>query len=90
MNLKDHTKLTLSLLKGVSRLLVLLTSWFNKNLGEKMIEHLHKFTEADQIIELQIWKRKDEPKIAAAVLGLFSLLPQASRFVESLVKATIR
>ena len=44
----------------------------------------------DKIIALQIWKPGDEPLIAAAVMDLFSVLPQASHFVEMLVKHTIR
>jgi transformation/transcription domain-associated protein len=55
-----------------------------------MIEHLAKFTEAEKIMSLGLWKTGDEPKVAAAVMGLFSLLPQASRFAEALVKSTLR
>lgn len=90
INLRDHTKLTIPLLRGIARLLSLLSSWFNKALGEKMIEHLSKFTEADKITSLQLWNLGDEPKVAAAVMDLFALLPQASRFVEALVKSTLR
>jgi transformation/transcription domain-associated protein len=90
MNLKDHTKLTISLLRATSSLLVLLTSWFNKSLGEKMLEHLYKFCEANKILESRLWKTGDGPKVAAAVIGLYSLIPQASRFVEALVRATLR
>ena len=90
MNLKDHKKLTLPLLRGVSRLLVLLTSWFNKSLGEKMLEHLYKFIERDKIVDLRLWKAGEESKVIAAVIDLFSLLPQASRFVEVLIKIILR
>lgn len=118
LNLRDHTKLSLPLLRGLSRLLGLLSSWFNKTLGEKLLEHLHKFGEpgkysycfvsvsgsgsiallislrvtnfVDKIMRLQVFNPGDEPLIAAAVLDLFALLPQASHFVESLVKQTIR
>jgi hypothetical protein len=82
--------LTIPLLRGIARLLSLLSSWFNKALGEKMIEHLSKFTEADKITSLQLWKLGDEPEVAASVMDLFALLPQASRFVEALVKSTLR
>ncbi len=44
----------------------------------------------EKIMQLQVFKPGDEPHIAAAVLDLFSLLPQASQFVESLVKQTVR
>ncbi len=45
LNLREHTKLSLPLLRGLSRLLGLLSSWFNKTLGEKLLEHLYKFGE---------------------------------------------
>lgn len=45
LNLREHTKLSLPLLRGLSRLLGLLSSWFNKTLGEKLLEHLHNFGE---------------------------------------------
>lgn len=45
---------------------------------------------ADKIMRLQVFPPGDEPLIAAAVMDLFALLPQASHFVEALVKQTIR
>lgn len=90
LNLREHTKLTIPLLRGLSRLLGLLSSWFNKTLGDKLLEHLSKFGEPDKILQLQVFKPGEEPLIAAAVMDLFALLPQASHFVESLVKQTIR
>lgn len=45
LNLRDYKKLTLPLLRGLSRLLALLSSWFNKSLGEKLIEHLGHFSD---------------------------------------------
>ena len=41
-------------------------------------------------MQLLVFKPGEEPLIAAAVMDLFALLPQASHFVESLVKQTIR
>ena len=52
------------------------------------VSHLKIST--DKILRLQVFNPGDEPLIAAAVLDLFALLPQASHFVESLVKQTIR
>lgn len=43
LNLRDYKNLSIPLLRGLSRLLNLLSSWFNKSLGEKLIEHLKKF-----------------------------------------------
>lgn len=90
LNLRDYTKLTVPLLRGLSRLLSLLSSWFNKTLGEKLLDHLQKFADPDRIIGLRIWREGEEPLVAAAVVDLFELLPQAAHFVEPLVKTTIR
>ena len=38
LHLRDHTKLNIPLLRGLSRLLALLSSWFNRTLGEKLLE----------------------------------------------------
>ncbi len=43
LNLRDYTTLSLPLLRGLRRLLGLLSSWFNKSLGSKLLEHLTKF-----------------------------------------------
>ncbi len=40
LNLRDYTKLSIPLLRGLSRLLSLLSSWFSKTLGDKLLEHL--------------------------------------------------
>ena len=90
INFREVSKLTVPLLRGLSHLLELLSSWFNKSIGEKLLEHLHRFTEPDKIIALQVWKPGEEVLVAVAVMDLFSLLPQASHFVESLVKMTLR
>lgn len=90
LNLRDYTRLSVSLLRGLERLLSLLSSWFNKTLGEKLLEHLQKWTEPDLIKACNIWKEGDEPIVAAGILNLFSLLPHASHFVEPLVKTVIK
>lgn len=91
LNLREYTRLTVPLLQGLARLLSLLSSWFNTTLGEKLLEHLSKWADPDRsIISRQIWVEGEEPLVAAAILDLFSLLPQASQFVERLVKTTIK
>ena len=40
LNLADYHKLSVPLLQGLSRLLALLSSFFNLTLGEKLLEHL--------------------------------------------------
>ena len=90
LNLREYTRLSVPLLRGLSRLLSLLSSWFNKTLGEKLLDHLQKWTDPTLIKSHKQWTEGDEPKVAAAIIDLFSLLPHASHFVEPLVKTTIK
>lgn len=90
LNLRDYTRLSVPLLRGLSRLLSLLSSWFTTSLGEKLLDHLQKWTEPARIVSLNLWDVGDEPCVASAIIDLFALLPQASQFVEPLVKTTIK
>ena len=90
LNLRDYSRLSVPLLRGLSRLLSLLSSWFNKTLGEKLLDHLQKWTDPNKMIVQKIWKEGEEPDVAAAIINLFALLPHASHFVEPLVKTTIK
>ena len=90
LNLREYTRLSVPLLRGLSRLLSLLSSWFNKTLGEKLLDHLQKWTDPSLIKSHKIWTPGEEPSVAAAIIDLFSLLPHASHFVEPLVKTTIK
>ena len=49
LHLREYTKLTIPLLRGLSRLLSLLSSWFNKTLGEKLLEHLHRVSDVSSV-----------------------------------------
>ena len=91
VNLRDYTKLTIPLLCGLSRLLSLLSSWFSKTLGEKLLDHLQKWADPEKITSLRIWKKGEEPFVAAAIIDLFQLLPdESSHFVEPLIKTTLK
>jgi hypothetical protein len=90
LNLRDYTRLSVPLLRGLAKLLSLLSSWFNKTLGEKLLEHLTKWTDPDRITAKNIWREGQEPIVAAAIMDLFALLPHASHFVEPLVKTAIK
>jgi FAT domain/Phosphatidylinositol 3- and 4-kinase len=90
MQLREYTRLSVPLLRGLSRLLSLLSSWFNKTLGEKLLDHLRRWTEPSVIAALKIWKEGEEPLVAASIVDLFSSLPHASHFVEHLVKTCIK
>ncbi|XP_042425801.1 transformation/transcription domain-associated protein-like [Zingiber officinale] len=83
-----HTKsLTMPLLQGLARLLELLSNWFNIQLGVKLLDHLRKWLEPEKLAQTQkSWKAGDEPKVAAAMIELFHLLPQAAvKFLDELV-----
>ncbi|CAN7108366.1 unnamed protein product [Brassica rapa subsp. narinosa] len=87
-----HTKnLNMPLLQGLARLLELLSNWFNVTLGGKLLEHLKKWLEPEKLAQSQkSWKTGEEPKIAAAIIELFHLLPPAaSKFLDELVTLTI-
>ncbi|XP_068325472.1 uncharacterized protein [Pyrus communis] len=87
-----HTKnLSMPLLQGLARLLELLSNWFNVTLGGKLLEHLKKWLEPEKLAQSQkSWKAGEEPKIAAAIIELFHLLPTAaSKFLDELVTLTI-
>ena len=73
--------LTLPLLVGLEKLLELLSNWFNPTLGEKLLEHLRLWLEPNA----------RDPRIAAATVNLFHLLPNAARkFLEPLVTLNIQ
>ncbi|XP_043814591.1 transformation/transcription domain-associated protein isoform X2 [Manihot esculenta] len=87
-----HTKnLSMPLLQGLARLLELLSNWFNVTLGGKLLEHLKKWLEPEKLSQsLKSWKAGEEPKIAAAIIELFHLLPHAaSKFLDELVTLCI-
>ncbi|XP_049383285.1 uncharacterized protein LOC125847672 isoform X2 [Solanum stenotomum] len=87
-----HTKnLNMPLLQGLARLLELLANWFNVTLGGKLLEHLRKWLEPEKLAQCQkSWKAGEEPKIAAAIIELFHLLPSAAgKFLDDLVTLTI-
>uniref|UniRef100_K3WPN5 Uncharacterized protein n=1 Tax=Globisporangium ultimum (strain ATCC 200006 / CBS 805.95 / DAOM BR144) TaxID=431595 RepID=K3WPN5_GLOUD len=89
LNLADYRKLNLPLLEGLSRLLMLLSSCFNVTLGEKLLEHLRQWRDPDRIIKAGIWKRGEEPAVAAAIVDLFHLLPPSESFLESLITCVV-
>ncbi|KAF5199838.1 Transcription-associated protein [Thalictrum thalictroides] len=87
-----HTKsLSMPLLQGLARLLELLSNWFNVTLGGKLLEHLKKWLEPEKLAQCQkSWKAGEEPKIAAAIIELFHLLPPAAgKFLDELVTLTM-
>lgn len=91
LNLANTKNLTMPLLQGLARLLELLSNWFNVTLGGKLLEHLKKWLEPEKLAQSQkAWKAGEEPKIAAAIVELFHLLPPAAgKFLDDLVVLTM-
>ncbi|OQR96405.1 phosphatidylinositol kinase (PIK-L3) [Achlya hypogyna] len=89
LNLADYRKLTIPLLEGLGRLLGLLSSCFNVTLGEKLLEHLRQWRDPERIIKAAIWKRGEEPNVAAAIVDLFHLLPPSDTFLDPLVSCVV-
>lgn len=90
-NLADYKKLSIPYLQGLSRVLELFSHWFNVNLGEKLLEHLQRWTEPEKLAQLKRWPPGTEARVGAAILDLFHLLPPAaSKFLEKIVYMVIR
>ena len=49
MNLREYTTLSVPLLRGLRRMLGLLSGWFNPSLGEKLVEHMIRFADPGEI-----------------------------------------
>lgn len=64
LNLAECRKLSLPLLTGLAHLLELLASSFNVMLGDKLLEHLGRFTDPARIGASRSWKDGEEGKIA--------------------------
>lgn len=90
-NLGDYQRLTMQYVEGLSRVLELFSHWFNVNLGEKLLEHLHRWLEPENLVHLKRWAPGTEARVGAAVLNLFHLLPPtASKFLEKIVLMVIQ
>ena len=90
LNLADYRKLSVPLLLGLSRLLSLLSNFFNLTLGEKLLEHLRRWTDPETVNKAKAFKPGDEIKIPGAILSLFHLLPPApNKFLDQLVTVTM-
>jgi len=91
LNLADYRKLTVHLLQRLSRLLSLLSNFFNLTLAEKLLEHLGRWTDPEALSKAKAFKQDEEIKIPCAILNLFHLLPPGpSKFLDRLVTVTMK
>lgn len=90
-NLRDYKKLNIPYLQSLSRVLELFSHWFNVNLGDKLLEHLQRWTEPEKFGSLQKWTPGTESKVGAVILDLFHLLsPASEKFLEPIVRMVIK
>ncbi|KAL1520613.1 hypothetical protein AB1Y20_022187 [Prymnesium parvum] len=57
LNLADYRKLTVHLLQRLSRLLSLLSNFFNLTLAEKLLEHLGRWTDPEALSKAKAFKQ---------------------------------
>lgn len=79
-NLTHIQKLSLPLLQGLSRLLYLLSNWFNVTLGDKLFGYLRQWTEPQKLQSLP------DPKVRVYVcfgLWLFTCIVFFHRVVDA-------
>ena len=87
LNLTSHRRLTVPLLEGLARLLVILTNCFNVTLGKKLLEHLVKLKDS---IKANTQRDSEEIKVTSTIISVFHLLPPAAaKFLDQLVPTTI-
>ncbi|EGC36462.1 hypothetical protein DICPUDRAFT_151088 [Dictyostelium purpureum] len=90
-NLTDPRHLSVPFLQGLSRLLELLSNFFNAALGEKLFEYLKKFDDLGKLsYAVNKYKDSDDVKICASIIDIFHLLLTAAKLLESTIQLTIK
>jgi transformation/transcription domain-associated protein len=92
-NLTQVQKLSIPIIQGLGRLLVLLSNWFNVTLGDKLHHYLSVWQQPEKLQaynDPKGWRTGEEPDIAAAIIGLFHLLPASPKFLQPLVETSIK
>ncbi|GAA96948.1 uncharacterized protein L969DRAFT_90354 [Mixia osmundae IAM 14324] len=76
-NLSDHKRLTVPGLQGLARLLELLTSYFKKEIGQKLLDHFRALAEPNAMTTAALAPQNEhgELQIMAAIINIFHLLP---------------
>lgn len=92
MNLADHKRLSLSSLKGLARLLELLTNYFRVEIGTKLVDHLRNLAIPGDIVRAATRQplEDSEIEIMAAIVNIFHLLPHpaAQTYVNDVLMLT--
>ncbi|ODV88694.1 hypothetical protein CANCADRAFT_52791 [Tortispora caseinolytica NRRL Y-17796] len=80
MNISDHTRLTVSGLEGLGRLLELLTKYFKVEIGHKLFDHLKTLSDPASLLAASsrvLWSQQ-KIKIMAAIYAVYHCLPAAA------------
>lgn len=88
-SLQDPKRLTTAGLDNLSRLLKLLTSYFKKEIGTRLLDQIDHIVEPNmwQQISFTYFEQNSQMKVIAAILNIFHLLPApAEEFQERLIE----
>lgn len=92
VNLSDHTRLSVSGLEGLARLLELLTNYFKVEIGRKLLDHMKQWA-LPAMLEDAACKplsEIEEIKLIVGIVNVFHLLPAAANvFMEELVEQVL-
>lgn len=92
VNLAEAQKISLSFVEGLARILQLLTNYFRPEIGNKLIEHLARWTDGNVLSQAKdrFLLESADIKTIVAILNVFPLLPPSgSAFIENLVKCVL-
>lgn len=73
--INQYTNLDLQLLRGAADALELLSDWFNKALGEKLLDHLKKWLDPDSLMSTQRAWQPGKTKVWVCVPACNTTMP---------------
>lgn len=92
LTLSDHTRLNVPSLKGLARLLEVLTSYFKVEIGNKLLDHLKAWSDPAALkrYSTKTLQADSNISIVVAILNVFHLLPNgAFTFMNELMNHLI-
>eukprot|EP00158_Paraphelidium_tribonemae_P010007 Partr_v1_DN29030_c0_g2_i1_m58788 putative Transformation transcription domain-associated protein len=93
LNLSEYKRLSVEGLLGLARLLELLTSYFKVEIGQKLLDHLHKWASpaALEAAANKPLSESNDVKIICGILDVIHLLPSgAVIFLNEMVTSVIK
>ena len=92
MNLQDPKRLNVQGLKGLARLLTLLTNYFRVEIGARLLGHMKVIADDAtlQKVSFGLIEQNVQMKIVSAIFNIFHLLPSsATSFMEELINTAL-